>query len=153
MSTGTNKTFDLRFAKINILGFSQFDQKNSFNKNAYPLIDFLTNIQFRVIEDVKRISCLITVKMKIKETDEAFAELKVETQFEVNPFDQTIVKESKDTNDYQIPNILMYNVANVSVSTVRGILYEKLKGTVAQDEVFPLIDLAPQFMKNQPAVK
>ncbi|ELR68436.1 hypothetical protein C900_00404 [Fulvivirga imtechensis AK7] len=91
--------------------------------------------------------------MKIKETDEAFAELKVETQFEVNPFDQTIVKESKDTNDYQIPNILMYNVANVSVSTVRGILYEKLKGTVAQDEVFPLIDLAPQFMKNQPAVK
>lgn len=155
MSTEEKKT-NLRFTGIKVLGFSQFDLEQDFDKDTYPLFEFKTGIHFRVIADKERVACLVIVTLLIKETEEKFADLKVETQFNVTPFKETVQMNKANSSGFDIPNILLYNIANVSVSTMRGILYEKLKGTFAQDEVFPLLDLAPSFLKekgNQSKVK
>ena len=133
---------DLRFANINVIKFSQFDLRKPFKKDVFPLIEFITKIEFRVLELEKRLSCLITVEMKLIETEEDFAEMKLETQFDVNPF-SAIIKV--DSINFQIPNALMQTVASVSISTLRGVLYEKLKGTIAQNDIYPLMNLAQFF--------
>lgn len=143
MEKEIKKTLDLRFAKINVIKFSQFDLKNNYNKDAFPLIEFNTRFEFKVLEAEKILSCVVTVLMTILETKEDFAELKMETQFEVNPFEAIIKVDDKN---FQIPNALMHNVASVTISTLRGVLHEKLKGTVAQNEIYPLINLASQFV-------
>ena len=56
----------------------------------------------------------------------------------------------KVENRFDIPNGLLVNIATLSVSTVRGILFEKLKGTIVEKEVYPLIDITTMFknLKN-----
>ncbi len=149
MSDRNKKTLNIniRFAEINVSKYSQYDLENEFEKDRFPLVDFKSNFQFRVINDEEKLGCLITVKIVINETNEEFAELKVESIFEIKPFDN--IKKSKSGEGYEIPDVLMFNIASLSVSTVRGILFEKLKGTIVQNEIYPLADLSTLFLNKK----
>jgi hypothetical protein len=138
-----NITFNLRFAEINISKYSQFDLEKEFNKDEKPLIEFQSDFLFKVLKEEDKIICVVSVKLIIIETKEYFAELKVENIFSIKPFDEIIKIESDDTFD--IPNPVLHNLVSLSISTVRGILSEKLKGTIAQNEVYPLINAASLF--------
>ena len=48
-------------------------------------------------------------------------------------------------NNLDIPNGILINIASISASTIRGILFEKLKGTIVQNEIYPLIDINAMF--------
>jgi len=138
-----NITFNLRFAEINISKYSQFDLEKEFNKDEKLLIEFQSDFLFRVLKEEGKIICVVSVKLIIIETKEYFAELKVENVFNIKPFDEIIKIESDDTFD--IPDPVLHNLVSLSISTVRGILSEKLKGTIAQNEVYPLINVASLF--------
>lgn len=147
-SMDKNVKYELRFSKIKVIGFSQFDQDLEFDANVFPLFEFLTNVSFRVIPEHSSIACLITVELRVIETKEKFAELKVETQFEISPFESMVVPNQMDNSKFDIPNLLITSLSSFSISTVRGILFEKLKGTIAQNEIFPLMDLNSQFVND-----
>ncbi len=140
-------TLNMRFKDIKVIKFSQFDFEEKLTPSKSPFIEFQTNCQFRVIEEQNLLTCLITVKLVLLETKEDFAELKVECFFEITPFNDVIKKVE---NRFDIPNGLLVNIATLSVSTVRGILFEKLKGTIVEKEVYPLIDITTMFknLKN-----
>lgn len=133
-----NITLNLRFAEIKVSKYSQYDLEKDFKKDAKPLIEFQSNFQFKVLEKEERLSCLVTVLIIIIETKEVFAELKVENVFEIKPFKDVV--KSKTEDSYDIPDAILYNLVSLSISTVRGILSEKLKGTIVQNEVYPLVD-------------
>lgn len=138
-----NITFNLRFTDIKVSKYSLFDLEKDFKKDNEPLVEFQSNFQFRVIESEEKLACLVTIKLVIIETREEFAELKVENIFEIKPFKDVIKSKSEDS--YDIPDTILHNLISLSVSTVRGILSEKLKGTVAQNEVYPLVDPSSLF--------
>lgn len=140
-------TLNMRFKDIKVIKFSQFDFEEKLTPSKSPFIEFQTNCQFRAIEEQNLLTCLISVKLVLLETKEDFAELKVECFFEITPFNDVIKKVE---NRFDIPNGLLVNIATLSVSTVRGILFEKLKGTIVEKEVYPLIDITTMFkgLKN-----
>lgn len=140
-------TFGLRFAEIKLLNYSQFDLEKEFDKDAKALIEFKSNIGFRVLAKEEQIVCTIDVILLINETKEEFSKIKVENYFNVTPFKE-VIKE-KSPNNYDIPTPLIHNLVSISVSTVRGIISEKLKGTIAQKEVYPLINLQDLFKSNK----
>ncbi len=139
-------TFNLRFAEINVSKYSQFDLEKEFNKDEKPFIEFQSNFQFKVLEKEEKLVCIVSVELIIIETKEVFAELKVENIFNIMPFDDVVKSESDDS--YNIPNPVLHNLFSLSISTFRGILSEKLKGTIAQNEVYPLINAAA-ILKNK----
>ncbi|WP_445711734.1 hypothetical protein [Flavobacterium sp.] len=135
-------TLNMRFKDIKVIKFSQFDLESEVNSLKEPLVEFQTNFQFRAIEKEDLLACLISVKLVLLATNEDFAELKVESFFEIKPFNEVIKKVE---NKYDIPDGILVNIASLSASTVRGILFEKLKGTIVEKEVYPLIDVNSLF--------
>lgn len=135
-------TLNMRFKEIKVIKFSQFDLESEVNSLKEPLVEFQTNFQFRAFEKEDLLACLISVKLVLLATNEDFAELKVESFFEIKPFNE-VIKKVEDT--YDIPDGILVNIASLSASTVRGILFEKLKGTIVEKEVYPLIDVNSLF--------
>ena len=144
-----NITLNLRFAEIKVTKYSQYDLEKDFKKDEKPFVEFQSSFNFKVLEKEERLSCLVTVAIIIIETKEEFAELKVENIFELKPFKDVI--KSKSENSYDIPDAILHNLVSLSISTVRGILSEKLKGTIVQNEVYPLIDPTSLFKNKKSA--
>jgi len=142
-------TLNMRFTDIKVSKYSQYDLQIDFDNEKKPLVQFQSKFQFQVYEDKEKISCLIDVKILILETEEVFAELKVENIFEIKPFNE-IIKPNSDKDGFNIPNAILINLVTISISTVRGILFEKLKGTIVQNEIYPLIDPL-NVIKNEEA--
>lgn len=145
MTTKNKLTFNMRYNAIKVIKYSQYDLEKDFKIDITPLIQFQSNFQFKVIDKEETLACLVTVKILIIETQEEFAEIKVENFFGIKPF-KDMIKEI-EPGKFNIPDELIVNLSSISASTVRGILSEKLKGTFIQNEIYPLIDPSA-FLKN-----
>jgi len=145
MDNKDNIKLNMRFTDINVIKYSQYDLIESFDKNNKTLVNFQSNFQFKVIPETESMACSVIVEIRIIETDELFSELKVQNIFEVKPLSKIL--NTKKENSYDIPNGLLNTIISLSISTVRGILSEKLKGTFIQNEVYPLIDPS-KLIKN-----
>jgi hypothetical protein len=139
-------TYNLRILDIKVVRFSQFELLENFDETRFPLVEYQTNFDFRVIEEEEKIISIITVKIKMIETNEYFAELIVETSFFVSPIGIIVTKT--DNEKYDVKGIVLYNIASVSLSTIRGILFERLKGSIIQKELYPLADLSRVFLEE-----
>lgn len=139
-------TYNLRILDIKVVRFSQFELLEKFDETKYPLVEYQTNFDFKVIEEEEKIISIITVKIKIIETNEYFAELIVETSFFVSPIGIIVTKTENEKFD--VKGIVLYNIASVSLSTIRGILFERLKGSIIQKELYPLADLSKVFLQE-----
>lgn len=137
-------TFNLKFKDIKVTKFSQFELLEQIDENKFPLVEFQTQFNFKVIDNEEVIVSIVTVKIKVLETNEYFAELIVETSFFVTPLSKIATK--KENGIYDIKRIVLYNIASVSLSTIRGILFERLKGSIIQKEIYPLTDLSRVFL-------
>lgn len=139
-------TYNLRILDIKVVRFSQFELLEKFDETKYPLVEYQTNFDFKVIEEEEKIISIITVKIKIIDTNEYFAELIVETSFFVSPIDIIVTKA--ENGKFDVKGIVLYNIASVSLSTIRGILFERLKGSIIQKELYPLADLSKVFLQE-----
>lgn len=140
-------TYNLRILGIKIIKFAQFELLQEINLKNTPSLEYQTQFEFKVFEIEERIDSIITVKIKVVETEEYYAELIVETSFYVNPI-KSIVKKVKN-GGHEINNAVIYNISSVSLSTIRGILFEKLKGSAIQQEILPLTDLSKIFLEQR----
>ena len=147
METKKEIKFGLRYSGINVLKFSQYDVSN-FNINNDNLIEYQNNFEVKVFEDTEEIGIISTTLLKIIEINENFCELKVLSKFKIVNFKEIIIKKSE--NSFDIPDALLLNFTTIVFGTIRGILHEKLKGTIIQNEVFPLIDIK-DLWKNKGA--
>jgi hypothetical protein len=139
-------TYNLRILDIKVVRFSQFELFEKFDETKDPLVEYQTNFDFKVIEDEEKIISIITVKIKVIETNEYFAELIVETSFFASPIGIIVTKTDNEKID--VKGIVLYNIASVSLSTIRGILFERLKGSIIQKELYPLADLSKVFLQE-----
>lgn len=129
--------FQMRISSINVLRYSQYDI-GDFDPNEIDAIEYQSDFGVKIIENSSELAVETTVKLKVKKLDDYFGELKVLIKFNISPFDSVIKKEGEG---FQIPDILIYNLFNIVAGTIRGVLHEKLRGTILQNEVFPLINV------------
>ena len=59
---------------------------------------------------------------------------------------ESVVKHEKGST--QIDNNVLVILLNISISTLRGIIFEKTKGTVLQKEFLPIIN--PKMLLEKP---
>lgn len=138
--------FQMRISSVNVLRFSQYDI-GEFDPNRVDAIEYQSDFNVKVLEESNELAVETTVKLNVQELDSYFGELKVLMKFHITPFEKVIRKEN---NGFHVPDALMLNLLNIVAGTIRGILYEKLRGTILQNEVFPLIDTR-DFMKAKEA--
>ena len=129
--------FQMRISSINVLKFSQYDIE-ALDLTKDSTIEFQSDFGVQILEKSSEIAIETTVKLKIQELDKYYGELKTLIKFSVDPF-AVVVKKNGD--NYQIPDMIMMNLFNIAAGTLRGILFEKLRGTVLQKEILPLIDV------------
>lgn len=129
--------FQMRISSINVLRFSQYDI-DDFDPNRLDAIEYQSDYGVKALPETSEIAVETTLKLKVQELDSYFGELKVLMKFHIAPFDN-VIKKADD--GFHIPDLLIFNLFNIITGTLRGILYEKLRGTVLQNEVLPLIDI------------
>lgn len=140
--------FNLRILDINVAQFSQFELKKEFKKDIFPLVEFQSDFDFKIIEEEEKVTCTISIKIRILETGEYFGEAVIATSFLVTPLQSVITKDNKGiiTN---INRLVLHNIAAISASTVRGIFSERFKGSLIQKDIYPLINIAELFAENE----
>jgi hypothetical protein len=143
-SKDKNKSFSLRYKNIRVLKYSQFDLIKDFDEKCKTLINYQSNFNFKITSKENIISCFINIEMIVVETEELFSELKIENIFDIENLSEVIIV---DNEKMRVPDALIQTIASLSISTARGVLSEKLKGTFAQNEVYPIVDLASLFKK------
>lgn len=144
MKTNIKLESKVRILDIKITQFSQFNITTNFDVSKSPLVEFQTSLNYKAIENEEKVVCFLNVKIKIIETNEYFAELKSEIIFNVTPISNVV----RNVNDNQeIDTQLLHDITSLSISTIRGVLFEKLKGSIIQKEIYPLIDLSKLFPK------
>ncbi len=147
MSNVKKMSFEMKIDGIKIINFSQSNLELEFEKGFKAKVEFRTDFAFGVFPDTSKLSCLLTIKVLLPELNDEFAELKVEFSFKIKPFNEIVI--NKGENAFEIPDTLMHNLASISLSSARGILFEKLRGTVLQNEIFPLVNPANLFEKKK----
>lgn len=146
MDNNNIKSFNMRYSNIKVSKFSQYDLKESYNKERQPFVNFLSNFKFDVTPENNKISCLVSVSISIVETSELLCELEVQNDFEIKELND--IKRNDIKGKIDLPIELMRTLISLSISTVRGVLSEKMKGTIIQGEIYPLIDPATLFNKK-----
>ena len=140
-----NKSFSLRYKNIRVLKYSQFDLIKDFDEKSKNLINYQSNFTFKINSKENIISCFVNIEMIVIETEELFSELKIENVFDIENLSDLILA---DDGKMKVPDALIQTIASLSISSARGVLSEKLKGTFAQNEVYPIVDLASLFKKG-----
>jgi hypothetical protein len=65
--------------------------------------------------------------------------------FEIENFEEIFIKTS--VNAYNIPNDVMVTLISLSISTLRGIMFDQLRGTYLHNAFLPILD--PKEFKLQ----
>lgn len=145
METKNEIKLQMRISSINVLKFCQYDVKNFLPENGN--LEFKSNFEFKILEESNEIGILSTIILNVVNLNTHFGELKVLINFNINPFKDVV--KIIDGKSFNIPDMLLSNLTNIATGTVRGILYEKFKGSVIQNEVFPLLDINNLLKGNQ----
>ncbi|MDZ7757636.1 hypothetical protein [Rhodohalobacter sp.] len=82
-----------------------------------------------------------------KKNPRLIAELIFMVEFEFHELGTVLKKEDEET--FTLPDQLVVTLFSISYSTMRGVFYEKSRGTMAERLILPVIDPAGILQKNE----
>lgn len=122
--------------EINLLSLAINIPPPDLNK-IDSMFTFMVSINQKVDEKNELLVPFITVKIFEKGKDFILAEGMFGVSFRINNFKKVLKKNSSGI--YKIPVSLSAATNNITISTVRGSLYERLRGTYIEKAILPLI--------------
>src|SRR5690554_1555642 len=145
MENNNQVQFQMRISSLEVLSFSKFEVKN-INTSKDDIFIYHSDFGLIMFEESKEVGIELTVKMVVQETEEDFSDLKVRLKFAFDPFDKVVVRQKDNT--FGLPNVVLSNLFHITAGTVRGILYEKLRGSLPQSIVLPLLNINQLFSQE-----
>jgi hypothetical protein len=134
----SDKTYNLRFNAVETAAKS-FNEPTLEDLSATEfLFNFL--IEIKLSAEKKAAIAITTTSIMTKEDSKELAKFKIVCGFEIENFDESVVKIND--NLYDIPFELEVLLKSVSFSTCRGVIASEVKGTYLQKAILPLIDIA-----------
>lgn len=107
---------------------------------------FTVNVENR-LEPVQKVAIIVTsVDVKSDNNPEIHASLSSACIYGVDNFDEIFKKV--DDEKYDTPDQVMFTLVSISLSTLRGILYEQFRGTYLHQAYLPIMD--PKLFKANP---
>lgn len=107
-------------------------------------VNYNLNLEAKVNPVDKFIFNITTVEARNELDNFLLAKVTVNLVFNIENFEE-VIKPKKDSFD--IPELLVVIFNNISISTVRGIMFERFRGTILHNFPLPIID--PQKMQLQ----
>jgi len=123
---------------IRVLSFSQFEIEG-LDPIEDREIEFQTQYNFQLFEETSEIGVTSIVVLNLKRRNLKYAEMKTLVKFKIYPLSSVIRQDS--SSSFALPDTLILSLTTIVTGTIRGILSERMKGTVLQNEIFPLVDL------------
>jgi len=140
----TKKTqFSYRLKSINILSFN-FNGINLIDKKSKPpFLKYNLEIKSGSNKENKAVIIVAIITTYFNKDNEPYSKLSIEYIFDIKDPNNLIFQEEEPN----IPYDLMLTFISIAISTSRGILFEKGRGTLMQQEPLPLID-PTRFIKK-----
>ncbi|MDM1397105.1 hypothetical protein HX049_07945 [Myroides odoratimimus] len=132
-----------KIIRIKSLNFTQNDiQDDQYIENNIFKLDFNTKLQFGYNKEANEFIIFVDVVSYVKELDLEFSKIKVENAFEINSFGIDLDFENISEEGVNIPDFVINSLVEASISNVRGMLVERFRGTIFQNEILPLISFS-----------
>lgn len=129
-----------RIAKLNVKQFAIID--DSYDKKSK---DIDISIGIKVGSNVEKKDIVIILKVEFIQKKKTFIILETESFYKTdNDFWDNLKEYSSDN----IPKYLAIKLLNISLGTLRGILFEKLNNTEFDEFLFPLVN-ANELIENE----
>jgi len=135
----------IRFADIKVVKFSQSDISLITHEIEKQSVEYTTNVTYNIFEEDERIVCVLNIIVKLAKTKEELAELTVNIEFDVSPLGEVMITEGSDK---RIKTEVLSHLTSISASTVRGIIFERFKGSTLQSQIYPLFNVSNLFKTN-----
>ncbi|MGK9367941.1 hypothetical protein ACSSWA_03475 [Melioribacter sp. Ez-97] len=140
----------LRLDKITLI---EFYIKNdlSLNKIIKENINFDVKIGLGLEEknNIIHISTFIKILKTKKNDKDKLCELITQISYQVEELKKFI---NPDDKEIKLPDILVHTLISISLSTTRGILSEKTRGTILEDIYLPILDPKKFIKQNKEIV-
>lgn len=127
-----------RIIRVKTLNFTQNDVSILSTEDKLKL-EFDTTLHFSYNQEKNEFLVYVEVVSSVKNIEFEFSKIKVENVFELNAVGVELNLEDINDKGVNLPDFVINNLVELSISNVRGILTEKFKGTIFQDEIIPLI--------------
>lgn len=135
------KIIQLKFSIKQIQVFNFILDSSPKHQSLSPDHQYTFEINSGVLVDNKQKIIGVDFNSKIftsaKKNDKV-CELSVRIIFSINNFDEIIIKKGKK---FVIPDLISQHLIAVTVSTTRGILYEKVQGSFLSNVIMPIINV------------
>lgn len=138
MASKKNKALKVKFnfKEIKTLSFNFKEPDHSIAKDTHIQFKYESKFMIRPESD----EIIIRLKIKaVEQDDNILGSIEVEFIYQVKNLKQFETKE----NEIEIPDNLLRTLIFLTVSTTRGILFEKGTGTVLEKFIFPPIEIKP----------
>ncbi len=139
-------TFNLRLDNISVDNYSFKNPTKKFNIVKKGFVGFSFSFKFGVNFNSRNLEIKILLLGTIKETEEEILTSQVTFTYNIKEL-VDIVKIDDNSHEMSIPDEFLEVLISLSVSTFRGIIYEKNMGTLIQNEIIPIVD-TKSMIKN-----
>ena len=144
MSENISKNIDLRFKlkNIEILKTQINTAQPEFKANEFQ---FTIHLETKIEPADKLILIGVNADIKADNKPELLGSFGAACSFEIENFAEIFFKTSE--NAYNIPNDVIVTLISLSISTLRGIMFDQLRGTYLHNAFLPILD--PKEFKLQ----
>lgn len=132
-------TFNFKLDKIVVESYSFRNPTQEFNAIDKGFLGFHFSFHFGINQESSIIVIKVNTKGSVKETEEELLNSIVSFIFQVKELDSLVVIE-EGQEKMSLPNEVLEVLVSISISTLSGILFEKNKGTIIQNEIIPVAD-------------
>lgn len=128
-------TFSLR--KIDTKYFNLRSPLREFDKSQSEIIRYHLNLGFPGSSPEGNLSLFVKVVAEIIETEEVVCEILTEFMYHIVSFNK---KPITDLNEIKLPFDVVTTFVSIAISTIRGILIERSRGTILEYQFMPLFN-------------
>lgn len=129
-----NKPIGFRFTGIQVVSKTMEEMpKDGISGTFY----FDIRVENRINAENNAVIPFVTITIKDEKTEKKLANFHVACAFEVESFKEIVALNPNGT--YEIPANLELIFRQVSLSTVRGIIFSELSGTYLHNAIMPVI--------------
>ena len=133
--------------KFQIKGIELLDLNVVYPKiplNREVIFKFNINVEIKIDNDNSLIMAIVSVDILDNENVDKYGSVKVNCVYGVENLSSFI---NPETNKADLPNQFVTSINSISISTVRGVMYNQFRGTFLHGALLPIID--PNFLQKQ----
>lgn len=136
------QNIEFRIDRIEIINSSIIAPTQQFEVNGF---NFELQLQMKLETIQKFIMVFVDVTVNTQESKETIGRYTACFTFNATNFDEILIKNGQ--NKLELPKSTIDTLNNISISTVRGLMFGAFRGTFLHNAILPVVD--PTLIQSQ----